>query len=216
MERLERTSLGRIKPGREGWVYLIHAEGTDRYKIGRSVNPVARHQTLQKQSPYPLKIVDSFWTMDTVHDEAYIHERCKDNRKYGEWFELKMPYKELFWFARGPWSSDTKTILFDMHFSFLYGMYEHNGLNEDDENYGDKCPFNLLLHIYDYVENKKDFLIIDKAIHFIIPTRLEQEGLKPLFVNPPPCIAAILYSTQFYLSGYKEKEEEFEDEYWYE
>lgn len=30
--------LSQIKSGREGWVYLIHAVGTNRYKIGRSVH----------------------------------------------------------------------------------------------------------------------------------------------------------------------------------
>jgi len=42
----------------QGYVYLIHAIGTDRYKIGRSVSPPVRLETLKKQSPYPLQMTD--------------------------------------------------------------------------------------------------------------------------------------------------------------
>lgn len=84
----QTLQLGDIQKGREGWVYLIHAVGTNRYKIGRSANPVARHRALQNQSPYPLKIVDSFWTVDTPTDEAYWHESLSKYRVRGEWFEL--------------------------------------------------------------------------------------------------------------------------------
>lgn len=79
-----------IQPGREGWVYLIYAEGTQRYKIGRSVNPVTRHQVLQKQSPYPLQIIECFYTLDTVTDEAKIHKLLVERgilKRLGEWFE---------------------------------------------------------------------------------------------------------------------------------
>ncbi|NER46332.1 MAG: GIY-YIG nuclease family protein [Symploca sp. SIO1A3] len=78
-----------IPQNREGWVYLIHAVGTNRYKIGRSINPVARYSTLQKQSPYPLQIIDSFWTVDMIADEAWWHEQLSEYRAYGEWFEFK-------------------------------------------------------------------------------------------------------------------------------
>jgi|GEM_PF-3253694 hypothetical protein len=77
-----------ISVGREGWVYLIHAVGTNRYKIGRSVKPIARHQTLQNQSPYPLKIIDSFWTVDAPSDETYWHRLLKEYRVRGDWFEF--------------------------------------------------------------------------------------------------------------------------------
>ncbi len=76
----------------QGYVYLIHALGTDRYKIGRSVNPVARFETLKKQSPYPLKIIECFWTPDAIADEKYFHEIgwLSQKRKHGEWFELNV------------------------------------------------------------------------------------------------------------------------------
>ncbi len=75
------------KSGRAGWVYLIHAQGTNRYKIGRSIDPVSRYKTLQTQSPYPLVILDCFPTLDAATDEAYLHETLKEFRVHGEWFE---------------------------------------------------------------------------------------------------------------------------------
>lgn len=80
--------LTKIQPGREGWVYLIHAQDTIRYKIGRSINPISRIQELQKQSPYPLEITQSFWAADAVVDEAILHERFNEYRVFGEWFEF--------------------------------------------------------------------------------------------------------------------------------
>jgi len=81
--------LDQIPKKHEGWVYLLWAVGTTRYKIGRSANPVARHQTINKQSPYPTKILDCFWTVDALADEKFYHEVNADWRIHGEWFELK-------------------------------------------------------------------------------------------------------------------------------
>lgn len=73
---------------------MIHAEGTNRYKIGRSVNPFARFEQMKVQSPYPLRIIDSFWTPDAVNDEKLFHEQYKNYRIFGEWFELTDCSKE--------------------------------------------------------------------------------------------------------------------------
>lgn len=82
------TYFDSIPPGREGWVYLLHAEGTNRYKIGRSVNPITRCADIQKQSPYPLRIIKTRWTLDAIADEANLHRITAQYRVFGEWFEL--------------------------------------------------------------------------------------------------------------------------------
>lgn len=81
--------LTQIKLGREGWVYLIHAVGTKRYKIGRSINPMSRLEVLKVQSPYPLKVIRTIWTVDAVEDERKAHENLKNYRVHGEWFEFE-------------------------------------------------------------------------------------------------------------------------------
>ncbi|NEQ64768.1 MAG: GIY-YIG nuclease family protein [Symploca sp. SIO2D2] len=74
---------------REGYIYLFHAVGTNRYKIGRSVNPISRLKTVERQSPYPLKIIDSFWSPDAIADEQGLHENFQKYRVHGEWFESR-------------------------------------------------------------------------------------------------------------------------------
>lgn len=81
--------LATIPKGREGYIYLIHAEGTNRYKIGRSVNPIARASDIQKQAPYKLRIIKSTWTLDAVADEASLHRSYSKYRVFGEWFDLE-------------------------------------------------------------------------------------------------------------------------------
>ncbi|NEQ64793.1 MAG: GIY-YIG nuclease family protein [Symploca sp. SIO2D2] len=75
----------RNKPG---YIYLIHAQETDRYKIGLTTRSVeARFAELNSsQSPYPLEIIDWFETDNVTDDEEYLHEKFADYRVHGEWF----------------------------------------------------------------------------------------------------------------------------------
>lgn len=81
-----------VKKNLPGYVYLIRAVGTNRYKIGRSINLQTRLQQLQRQSPYPLEIVKAFKTSNPSWDEASLHETYKDYKVYGEWFEFDENY----------------------------------------------------------------------------------------------------------------------------
>lgn len=87
-----------------GYVYLIYAVGTNRYKIGRSISLKTRLQQLQKQSPYPLEIIYAFKTSNPAWDEAYWQDAYKEHRVYGEWFEFDEDYYRntvrLFFWSR--------------------------------------------------------------------------------------------------------------------
>ena len=80
-------SAYRNKPG---FIYLIHAVETDRYKIGLTTRSVqARLAELNSsQSPYPLELIDWFETDNVTEDEAYFHEKYSDFRVHGEWFKF--------------------------------------------------------------------------------------------------------------------------------
>lgn len=80
-------SAYRNKPG---YVYLIHAEGTDRYKIGLTTRSVqARLAELNSsQSPYPLEVIDWFETDNVTTDEGYLHEKFAAYRVHNEWFQF--------------------------------------------------------------------------------------------------------------------------------
>lgn len=89
-----------------GWVYLVHAEGTLRFKIGRSINPIGRLSQLQGQSPYPLVIQECIWTPDAIYYEQYLHQEFGKCRVFGEWFEFVEPwdlsnaYNKFRWYGR--------------------------------------------------------------------------------------------------------------------
>ncbi|NES25921.1 MAG: GIY-YIG nuclease family protein [Symploca sp. SIO3E6] len=85
----------RNKPG---YIYLIHAVGSDRYKIGLTTRSVeARLAELNSsQSPYPLELIDWFETPNVTEDEAYFHEKYSAHRVHGEWFSFdKKTLKEV-------------------------------------------------------------------------------------------------------------------------
>ena len=77
----------RNKPG---FIYLIHAVGTDRYKIGLTTrHPEARLSELNSsQSPFPLELVDWFETDNVTADEGYLHDKFDSYRVHGEWFKF--------------------------------------------------------------------------------------------------------------------------------
>ncbi|NEQ65524.1 MAG: GIY-YIG nuclease family protein [Symploca sp. SIO2D2] len=80
-------SAYRNKPG---YIYLIRAVGTDRYKIGLTTRSVeARFAELNSsQSPFPLELIDWFETDDVTADEGYLHEKFASYRVHNEWFSF--------------------------------------------------------------------------------------------------------------------------------
>ena len=68
-------------------VYLIQAEGTNRYKIGTTQNIDARIDQLKTGCPYELKLIKTIDGSAWIEHE--IHEHFKYCRKKGEWFEFK-------------------------------------------------------------------------------------------------------------------------------
>ncbi|MBD2414515.1 hypothetical protein FACHB389_31500 [Nostoc calcicola FACHB-389] len=71
-----------------GYIYVVHAINTDRYKIGKSVNPNNRLVSLSKQAPYKLKLLFSFAVQDMSKAEKQLHQYFIDKQVNSEWFQL--------------------------------------------------------------------------------------------------------------------------------
>ncbi len=80
-------SAYRNKPG---FIYLIHAKGTRRFKIGLTTRSVeARFAELNgSQSPYPLELIEAIETDNVTTTEGYLHDKFRLQRRHGEWFEF--------------------------------------------------------------------------------------------------------------------------------
>jgi hypothetical protein len=75
-------------------IYLIHACGTQRFKIGTTVGAIAtRCQALQSASPVDLEVIG--WCPGGVKLERELHKRLQFYRRHGEWFEL--PDRIVWW-----------------------------------------------------------------------------------------------------------------------
>lgn len=83
-----------------GYVYIVHALGTKRYKIGRARDPNKRFERLKQQSPFPLKLLGTFFTEDCVTQEKRLHTVATVYQTHGEWFELPDTWVESLedWF----------------------------------------------------------------------------------------------------------------------
>ena len=88
-------------------VYVVHAVGTDRYKIGYSSDVDKRINSLKTGCPYPISVITVF-EGGTPEDERAIHGVYRDRRVHGEWFCLSDDTVE--WMKAGQLSGYTRII----------------------------------------------------------------------------------------------------------
>ena len=87
----EQTPPRASKQAQPGVVYILHAEGTERIKIGRSIVAHPRIEALQTASPFPLTILRTIPTQDIAQLERTLHKRYAPYRQHREWFTLPVP-----------------------------------------------------------------------------------------------------------------------------
>jgi len=72
-----------------GFIYFVHADGTDRYKIGLTNNLDRRMKELNgKQSAYKNLLQWSIEVSDMRSAEKDLHDRFNARRVNGEWFQF--------------------------------------------------------------------------------------------------------------------------------
>lgn len=74
--------------GKQGYVYLIQAGDSFRFKIGRSVDPERRIKEIQIGSSVKLKLLCQKNCRDMCVQENRWHELFGASRRHGEWFDL--------------------------------------------------------------------------------------------------------------------------------
>ncbi len=81
--------IGVIEKDNSGYIYLMHAKGTNYYKIGRSIHPTKREYQLNNtKGPYDVELIKHIKTRHDVNAEKLLHGHFSKKRKRGEWFEL--------------------------------------------------------------------------------------------------------------------------------
>ena len=74
-------------PAAQEFVYVIHAIGTNRIKLGFSTKPKERLAGLQTASPFPLQML-ACWPGSRAREDR-LHRYMNRFRKVGEWFEAE-------------------------------------------------------------------------------------------------------------------------------
>tara|TARA_R110000824_G_scaffold41914_3_gene124130 strand:+ start:242 stop:721 length:480 start_codon:yes stop_codon:yes gene_type:complete len=74
----------------DGYVYILDIEGFNYYKVGLSRNVPSRKKAIQTLVPFDISIVRAIYVDNCKAIEQEIHERLKDYRFKGEWFECDL------------------------------------------------------------------------------------------------------------------------------
>ena len=71
---------------RDGFIYLIACH--DYVKIGIANDVATRLSTMQVGNPYPIRLVNAFYSSNVVRDERLVQDRFWAYRARGEWFKM--------------------------------------------------------------------------------------------------------------------------------
>ena len=77
---------------KKGYVYFIKVKGKDLFKIGitKQSNVVNRVANIQSSCPYLIELHSYYSSEDCEKEEVELHDRFKDKRTHGEWFNLTL------------------------------------------------------------------------------------------------------------------------------
>lgn len=86
--RIHSTTKDKTYCPRPGYVYMMHGDSTEWYKVGVSVNPTIRRKNLDTKSPFKVSLVAEYYTEDMLAEESKWHTLFAHVRTNGEWFQL--------------------------------------------------------------------------------------------------------------------------------
>lgn len=71
-----------------GFIYLVQAVGTDKFKIGRATDVTRRIRELQTSCPLKIRYVYHAYVQNANLCEMELHNKFSRQREIGEWFAL--------------------------------------------------------------------------------------------------------------------------------
>lgn len=80
---------------RRGTIYLVHAQKTNRYKIGITSQPMEKYiKSLQSRSPYQLEIIHTIKVQNYHRIESELHKKFEAQKikinGSNEWFQFNL------------------------------------------------------------------------------------------------------------------------------
>lgn len=88
-----RKSNSKLRP--DGYLYIVKLKGHDVYKIGVTSNLKRRIQDIDANSPFGIRLINSFYFKNVYNMEEMIHDNLKSNNIRKEWFNLNKEYLEV-------------------------------------------------------------------------------------------------------------------------
>jgi len=88
---MKKQNIRFVKPKpatQPGFIYLLNVAGTNKFKIGRTVNVIRRINELQTGCPLKIRYVYHAYVSDTSFVETELHHKFSGQREIGEWFTL--------------------------------------------------------------------------------------------------------------------------------
>jgi hypothetical protein len=84
-----QAKLLKIRPqSLPGFIYLVQAVGTNKFKIGKATDVIKRIRGLQTGSPLKVRYVYHAYVHNTNLCEMELHNKFSSQREIGEWFSL--------------------------------------------------------------------------------------------------------------------------------
>lgn len=85
-----------MKRNKSGIIYLVHAQGTSRYKLGITSQPMEKYiKSLQSRSPFQLAVVHTIKAKNYHQVESHLHRQFKNK-------QVKIEGSKE-WFSFNPW-----------------------------------------------------------------------------------------------------------------
>ena len=138
----EYRRLNGFLPYEQGYVYLVHAEGSKFYKIGKSTNPDRRIIQISLKMPFPVRLKKIWRSNFMSYSEKFLHSFFDHLRVNGEWFLFPDDGVD-FKFLTHPTTVDRIRGAYADHFFDLVNTAEaiKRDMAEQTSAFQQLCPF---------------------------------------------------------------------------